>query len=104
MFYTSDYVLDETITLLFRQAIFEEAQHFLNGILLSKQEEFLNVKRIILERFRRSLDLRLAYRDKPAISFTDFTSMALMKEFHIGTILTKDIHFLQVGMEFNIIP
>ncbi len=33
LIYTSDYVLDELITLLFRREVFEEATRFVQGIL-----------------------------------------------------------------------
>ena len=40
-FYTTDYVLDETITLLFRREVFEEAVRFMEGIFQSVEEGHL---------------------------------------------------------------
>jgi hypothetical protein len=45
-----------------------------------------------------SVELRTKYLDKPAISFTDFTSMSIMKELKITHVLSQDEHFIQVGM------
>lgn len=42
--------------------------------------------------------MRLKYQDKPKISFTDLTSMVVMKELGIEHILTEDEHFEHVGM------
>ena len=49
--YTTDYVLDETITLLFRREVFEEAVYFMEGIFQAIEERFLTVERITSERF-----------------------------------------------------
>ncbi|MBL7118171.1 MAG: type II toxin-antitoxin system VapC family toxin [Candidatus Syntrophoarchaeum sp.] len=77
LFYTTDYVLDETFTLLFS---------------------------ITAERFEKAKDLRIKFQDKPGISFTDLTSMVVMLETGITDILTEDDHFTQVGMGFQKIP
>ncbi|MCV3214470.1 hypothetical protein OGM63_13265 [Plectonema radiosum NIES-515] len=44
------------------------------------------------------------FLDKPLISFTDLTSMVVMQECKITTILTKDAHFTHVGMGFELVP
>jgi len=54
-------------------------------------------------RFKLAQALRIRYHDKPAISFTDLTSMVVMREFGIGKILTEDNHFAQVGLGFELI-
>jgi predicted nucleic acid-binding protein len=38
------------------------------------------------------------------ISFTDLTSMVVMKELGIMSILTDDDHFVHVGMGFQKVP
>ncbi len=48
--------------------------------------------------------MRLKYADKPLISFTDLSSMVVMKELEISLVLTGDDHFNQVGMEFIKVP
>ncbi len=55
-------------------------------------------------RFREATRLRLKFRDKPGISFTDFTSMVVMQELELKRILTEDRHFAQVGMSFELVP
>jgi predicted nucleic acid-binding protein len=60
--------------------------------------------RITAERFEKAKDLRIKFRDKPGISFTDLTSMVVMVEMGITNILTQDDHFSQVGLGFQKIP
>jgi uncharacterized protein len=101
---TSDYVLDEVITLLFRREVFQEAQRFLEGIFASADRQILTVERITSQRFAAAWRLRQTFADKPLISFTDLTTMALMKELGITQILTEDDHFTHVGMGFQQVP
>lgn len=61
-------------------------------------------KWITLERFEQAKELRLRFRDKPKILFTDLTSMVVMKELAVMSILTEDDHFTQVGMGFEKVP
>jgi predicted nucleic acid-binding protein len=46
----------------------------------------------------------IKYADKPLISFTDLSSMVVMKELGISLVLTRDDHFNQVGMGFIKVP
>jgi len=78
--YTTDYVLDETITLLFRREIFEEAVYFMEGIFQATEERFLTVERITSERFTSAWKLRKRLQDKSKISSTDFTLWLLWKK------------------------
>ena len=103
-FYTSDYVLDELITLLFRRENFMEAQVFIQGILSSSDKGFITIEMIKPDHFKKAWELRQRFKGKPLISFTDLTSMVLMNELRITNILTEDAHFLQVGMGFKQIP
>lgn len=102
--YTSDYVLDETITLLFRRLPHKFAGGSLEKIQEAIKGGYLKVEWITPERFERAKDLRLKYQDKPKISFTDLTSMVLMKEHGIEAIITEDEHFEHVGMGFQLKP
>jgi len=102
--YTSDFVLDETVTLLFRREIFEEAIQFMEGIFLAAEGGRITVERVTSNRFASAWNLRKRFNDKPLISFTDLTTMAIMKELKIKEILTDDKHFLQIGMGFGIFP
>ena len=81
--YTTDYILDETITLLFKRLPYEKAIDFINIIQEAKEKRVLHVEKIHDERFKASISLRKKYKDKPDISFTDLSSMAVMKEIGI---------------------
>lgn len=102
--YTSDYVLDELITLLFRREIFEESVRFLDGLLNASEKGLLTIERITSARFASTWLLRKKFQDKTGISFTDLTSMAVMKERGIEVVLTDDEHFEHVGMGFRKCP
>ena len=102
--HTSDYVLDETMTLLFRREVFEEAVRFVEAILSAAEQGRLIIERITSDRFANAWTLRQRFQDKPAISFTDLTSMVVMRELGINDVLTEDEHFDQVGMGFRRVP
>ena len=102
--HTSDYVLDETLTLLFRREVFEEAVRFMEAILSAAEQGRLIIERITSDRFANAWILRQRFQDKPAISFTDLTSMVVMQELGINDVLTEDEHFDQVGMGFRRVP
>lgn len=101
---TSDYVLDETLTLLFRRRPFPEAWRYAQGMMASAAARFLTIETVGPERFRKALELRRRYADKPKISFTDLTSMVIMQDLQVQDILTADAHFRQVGLDFRIVP
>ena len=101
--YTSDYVLDETITLLYarypHQA--EGAVREIMAIIIQGQ--------VILEwitegLFATAWQLRQRYADKPGISFTDLTSVVVMQERSITQILTHDAHFMHIGLGLERVP
>ena len=50
------------------------------------------------------MGLDLFFGSSPKISFTDLSSMVLMKEFGISEVLTMDKHFVQVNMGFELQP
>lgn len=99
--YTTDYVLDEVITLLFRRESFEEAVGFMEGIFQASQEGRLAIERVTSERFTSAWELRKRFQDKPKISFTDLTSMVIMRDRNIKKVLTDDDHFTYVGMDLQ---
>lgn len=104
IFYTTDYILDETFTLLFRRVPFEVAKRSLEVIEEAIEERYLSLEWITLERFNKAEELRLRFQDKPRISFTDLTSMVVMEELELSKTLTQDEHFAQVRMEFQKVP
>ena len=98
---TTNFVLDETFSRLFRRRPFEEASRFAKGLL---ESPFIGIEEITPARFRRAFDLRLTFRDKPDISFTDLTTVAVVQELKIVDILTGDRHFIQAGLGFRTHP
>jgi predicted nucleic acid-binding protein len=98
---TSDFVLNELLTIIFLRISFEAASRFADSVLRSP---FITIERITPERFQKAWELRLKFSDKPRISFTDLTSMAAMNELGISEVLTADKHFEQVGMNFRLLP
>ncbi len=92
---TTDYVIDETMTLLrFRLGISaaEEWWHTLSTSPRVRHES------IDVDRAERARAIFFRYRNKD-FSFTDCTSFALMRELRLRVALTTDRHFRQVGLE-----
>jgi len=102
--YTSDYVLDESITLLFKRLRFDVAMASLDGIDKAIREGYIRLEWITPERFEKAKTMRKKYQDKPRISFTDLTSMVVMKEVGVVDILSADDHFEHVGLGFQLKP
>ena len=101
---TTDYVLDETFTRLFARRPFDEAATFCDGLFQAQKPGLLIVERITPERFENAYKLRLRYRDKPSISFTDLTSFVVMRELGVRHVMTADTHFTQAHLGFQIVP
>lgn len=101
---TTDYVLDETITRLFAAAPYRHAASFCKGIFESQKLGTLVIESIHSQRFEDAYRLRLRYRDKPRISFTDLTSFAVMRELGIHRVLSGDAQFSQAGLGFHQLP
>lgn len=98
---TTDFVLDETITLIFRRLAFTKARRFLASMDESIDGGFIEVQSISPERFGEAKKLRLKFRDKPHISFTDFTSFVVMRELGLDDVITDDDHFEHAGFGFQ---
>ena len=95
---TTDYVVDETLTLIrFRLGLAAANAwwHQIDGSVRLRWE------RVESDRFERARHLFFLYRDKD-LSFTDCTSIAIMRELKLTTVLTTDRHFHQVG--FDVLP
>lgn len=101
---TTDFVLDETFTLLFRRLPFNEARDSMT--ILSDSIETGEVVSVPISssRFKAAQALRLKFKDKPDISFTDLCSMVVMRELGVRKILTEDAHFEHVDMNFELVP
>jgi predicted nucleic acid-binding protein len=101
---TTDYVLDEAITLLFRRLAVHKAKESLEALLAAVDGGEISLAAITPTRFAQAVKLRLKYRERPEISFTDFTSMVVMRELGLQQVLTEDGHFAQVGLGFELVP
>lgn len=101
---TTDYVLDETMTRLFAVAPFAKARQFCEAIFEAARLGFVEIERVNEERFEAAWRLRLRYRDKPRISFTDLTSFVVMRERSIEAVITGDAHFEHAGLGFRRLP
>lgn len=103
-FITTDYVLDETFTLLFKRLQPTDAVQAMTNLDDAVQQGHLRLERITPERFRTAQEWRRRYQDKPQISFTDLTSMVVMRDLQIEEIVTEDRHFAHVGLGFVKMP
>jgi len=101
---TTDFVLDETFTRLFSGSTFAEAERYCSAVLRARDAGILRVEAITSQRYAHAYRLRLRYRDKPRISFTDLTSFSVMTELGIRDVLTADAHFAAVQLGFRVLP
>jgi len=97
-FVSTDFVLDETLTLLRMRLGIDAAEAWWNQVEHSTR---LVWEWIDQERAERSRRWFFRWRDKH-FSFTDCTSFVVMRERRIRTALTTDRHFEQAG--FQVIP
>ena len=95
---TTDFVVEETLTLIRFRLGLAAANVWWRQIDGSAR---LRWERIENERFERARHLFFEYRDKD-LSFTDCTSIALMRELKLTTVITTNRHFQQVG--FDVLP
>lgn len=92
-FFTSEYVVDETVTLLLIRHSHTAASDFLNTI---ERSEVLRLEWVGSERFYAAAGLFRRHEDKEW-SFTDCVSFILMREFKVRDAFTTDHHFRQAG-------
>lgn len=95
---TTDFVVDETLTLIRFRLGLAAAKAWWQQIDGSVR---LRWERVENDRFERARNLFFQYRDKD-LSFTDCTSIAVMRELKLKTVITTDRHFHQVG--FDVLP
>jgi predicted nucleic acid-binding protein len=92
-FVTSDYVLDETATLLKSRGLVHLLGPFFGTLDSSRA---CRVEWTDAERFQQTRSFFLKHSDQP-YSFTDCLSFQLMKQLRLRESLTKDTHFEQAG-------
>lgn len=95
---TTDYVVDETLTLIRLRLSLPAAEAWWRQVDGSRRVRW---ERIDPGRFDRALELFFRHRDK-GYSFTDCTSFAVMRELKLPGVLTTDRHFRQMG--FDVVP
>jgi predicted nucleic acid-binding protein len=93
LFVTSDYVVDETLTLLRIRLGINAAEAWWRQVDGSSRVRW---EYISLARADKARGLFFRYRDKD-FSFTNCTSFVLMRELRLREALTTDRHFLQAG-------
>lgn len=99
IFYTSNFVLDELITLLrYRNFAIEQISSFIDALWL---EKFCALLYLSPDIQRKAWKMMVKYKDHK-LSFTDCTSFALMREHAIKKACTVDAHFKVAG--FIVLP
>jgi predicted nucleic acid-binding protein len=96
-FYTSDYIVDEVLTLLARRVSKEVAVNTWHHM---KDSRLLGVLRVTEEIEADAFEIFQGGPDD--LSFTDSTSFALMRGEAIGSAFAFDDHFRQYG--FRVFP
>lgn len=91
---TSDYILDETLTLLRYRCNHRIALDFGNWVQASNNVKIVQVDQQL---WQAAWQMFQDYSDK-AWAFTDCTSFILMQEFDLSTAFTFDRHFKQAGL------
>ncbi|MBI3491640.1 MAG: type II toxin-antitoxin system VapC family toxin [Acidobacteria bacterium] len=95
---TTDFVVDETLTLIRVRLGLAAAETWWEQVDRSAR---LRWERIESDRFERARHLFFRYRDKD-LSFTDCTSIGVMRELRLTQVITTDRHFRQMG--FQVLP
>lgn len=92
---TSDYIFDESLTLLNARLDHKTAVAFGEALLKSAYAQLVT---LTVEDCKTAFEMFRKYSDKN-LSFTDCTSFALMKRLKLKTAFTFDRHFEQMGFE-----
>lgn len=100
--FTSNFILDELITLLYRTVSPDKANLFVESLFSLAEKGQLSIIYMDKDAMMEAWRLRKKYKDKPDISFTDFTSFTIMEERGINRVFTGDKHFEKVNMGFII--
>jgi predicted nucleic acid-binding protein len=92
---TTDYILDETLTLFMARGIPHQRKRLLAMV---SSSAILQVVWIGKEHFREASEWMFKYEEHP-FSFTDCTSFACIVKLGIRQVATTDEHFVKVGFE-----
>jgi hypothetical protein len=94
---TSNYILDETLTLIRMRLGIESAEKWWGMISESARS---HVEWITPGRAEKALHFFFHWQDQ-SFSFTDCTSFILMKELGIENVMTADHHFTTAGFQIH---
>lgn len=92
---TSDYVADETLTLLCMRLSLPAAKAWWMAVSASAR---MRLHRLESDQVEAARNWFFRYSDKD-FSFTDCTSFVLMKQLRLRQVLTSDHHFTQAGFQ-----
>ena len=92
---TTDFVADETLTLLRLRLGVDAAEAWWQVVNRSAR---LRWERIDSDRFEKAREVFFRYRDKD-FSFTDCTSFVVMRDIRLTHVITTDRHFRQMGFQ-----
>ena len=98
MLVSTDFVLDETLTLIRMRLGLDAAARWWDQVEPSRRLRWEPIDKDRLETARRWF---FQWREK-GFSFTDCTSFVVMRKLHLKSALTADAHFLQAG--FKVVP
>lgn len=90
---SSNYIFEETITLVRKKIGIRESIEFANQLLQSKN---IQIYEIDSNQRKKAFDIFKKYDDKD-FSFTDCTSFTFMQELNIKKAFSFDKHFSQMG-------
>lgn len=97
LFITTNFVLDETYTLIRSRIGYKAAIDFGNKIRSSRKFGVLKIITIDEETEEEAWKLFVKYKDIERLSFTDCTSFAVMKQLGLQEAFTGDRHFQRAG-------
>lgn len=95
IFFTSDYVFDETVTLLMKRQGKAQAIRYGNWVLSAKNITLIHVEEAA---WQGAWEMWQHYSDKQW-AFTDCTSFVLMRQHHLHRAFAFDHHFEQAGFQ-----
>ena len=95
LIYTSDYIIDETITTILARGNHKQSVLAGEALFTSKIIKIIHVSADYLQ---VAWELYQKYKDK-SFSFTDVTSFVIMRNFGIKKAFAFDREFLQAGIE-----
>jgi predicted nucleic acid-binding protein len=95
---TSNYILDETYTLLLRNIGYARTVAFHRQLEMLKKAGVLQVIQLSENIIENAWSIFAKYNQDKCWSFTDCTSYAAMKELDIDEVFSFDRHFEQMGL------